>query len=48
MEMTVRSELYAFKATRQVFFEVCCHLITLDMCEGNLNARIHREVTGEM
>jgi hypothetical protein len=48
MEMTVRTELYAFQATRQVFFEVCYHLITLDICKGNLNIRIYREVTGEM
>jgi hypothetical protein len=48
MKMDVRSELYAFQATRQVFFVVCYHLITLDICEGNLNIRIHREVNGEM
>ena len=48
MELTVRTELYAFQATRQVFFEVCYHLITPDICKGNLNIRIYREVTGEM
>ena len=48
MEMTVRTELYAFQAIRQVFFEVCYHLITPDIYKGNLNTRIYREVTGEM
>ena len=48
MEMTVRTELYAFQAIRQVFFEVCYHLITPDIYKGNLNTRIYREVTGEL